>query len=235
MSATTQQQSILDAAAKYHAQGYPLDSVYMDMSSWDASADFQLNGQQFPDVTTLVKTLHNNKQRLVSYIDAGVNVNDRAKNPAYQNGQKVSAFIKTSINNGTGDGNLENVKNGKNTVYVDWFNEKAATFWGQSVTGYQKNVNFDGLWTTMNEPYGEVAGEIPQTQSAPVQTPRELLAAIKSQSLEARVGGDESPYDQSWFYSFWPLNDISTYFLPFIPELQSMGNYDNFTISLNGT
>jgi len=48
-------------------------------------------------------------------------------------------------------------------------------------------------------------------------------------------GGEETPYDQSWFYSFWPLNLISTYYLPFVPELKTAGNYDAKSISLNAT
>ena len=41
--------------------------------------------------------------------------------------------------------------------------------------------------------------------------------------------------DQSWFYSFWPLDSASTYKLPFVPQFESSGNYDAFTLSLNGT
>jgi alpha-glucosidase (family GH31 glycosyl hydrolase) len=41
--------------------------------------------------------------------------------------------------------------------------------------------------------------------------------------------------DQSWFYSFWPLNRTSTFTLPFVPQYQRAGNYDNWTISLNAT
>jgi alpha-glucosidase (family GH31 glycosyl hydrolase) len=48
-------------------------------------------------------------------------------------------------------------------------------------------------------------------------------------------GGEETPYDQSWFFSYWPLDTISTYLLPFIPELNTVGNYDAKTLSLNAT
>ena len=42
-------------------------------------------------------------------------------------------------------------------------------------------------------------------------------------------------YDQSWFYSFWPLTENSTYKLPFIPQFKQVGNYDHQSLSLNGT
>ena len=42
-------------------------------------------------------------------------------------------------------------------------------------------------------------------------------------------------YDQTWFYSFWPLNFSSTYSLPFVPQFQQFGNFDVNTLSLNAT
>ena len=33
-------------------------------------------------------------------------------------------------------------------------------FWVTQVQGYQKNVPFDGVWTTMNEPFADDAGEV---------------------------------------------------------------------------
>jgi len=55
---------------------------------------------------------------------------------------------------------------------------------------------------------------------------------LGEQSFEASVDPD---FDQSWFYSFWPLNRNSTFFLPFIPQYQRAGNYDNLILSLNAT
>lgn len=49
------------------------------------------------------------------------------------------------------------------------------------------------------------------------------------------IQGESAAYDQSWFYSFWPLNTISSWYLPFIPELQTVGNYDASSLSLNAT
>ena len=52
---------------------------------------------------------------------------------------------------------------------------------------------------------------------------------------QAIVGDNEAVYDQSWFFSFWPLSELSTYFLPFVPELTTVGNYDAQSLSLNAT
>ena len=81
---------------------------------------------------------------------------------------------------------------------------------------------FDGLWTTDNEPYGEVSGEINETVKLNLREERMLLTA-------------DPDVDQSWFYSFWPLDKPSTYKLPFVPQYETEGNYDANTLSLNGS
>lgn len=108
----------------------------------------------------MVTNLTASKQRLVAYLDAGINVNNRGGNPAYTAGDKVQGFVKSSINADNIGGYLVNSKQSKNVVYVDWLNSDASKFWTTQVSQYQKNVPFDGLWTTMNEPFGDVAGEI---------------------------------------------------------------------------
>lgn len=57
-------------------------------------------------------------------------------------------------------GYLVNMKNNKPVVYLDWLNDQCKDFWTQQVQEYQKNVPFDGVWTTMNEPFADDAGEV---------------------------------------------------------------------------
>jgi alpha-glucosidase (family GH31 glycosyl hydrolase) len=199
------------------------------MDSWDSNADFTLDTKQYPNPINMANELNTNNQRLVAYLDAAVNVQSRDKNPAYAAGKKVDGFIKTTVNQNT-DGYLVNSKKGKNVVYVDWLNGQACDFWSRQVSAYQKALNFDGLWTTMNEPFGDVAGEISSNQLSH----EHLLSAAVSHA-KLGDGGEETPYDQSWFTSFWPLDKLSTYLLPFIPEFNNKGNYDANTLSLNAT
>ena len=97
-----------------------------------------------------------------------------------------------------------------------------------SIAQYFKDVGFDGLWTTDNEPFANSPGELKLAKSGEVEQPR-LLQELPVQAFEDKNAEDD------WFYSFWPLNRTSTFFLPFIPQYQSAGNYDNWTISLNAT
>lgn len=186
--------------------------MYLPADSWDANVDFQLNSAKIPNPQQMMKTLSDNHQRLVAYIDSGINVNNPKANPAYSSGKQVSAFIKTSMNPKNMDGFLVNTKEGKNVCYVDWLNQESSKFWHTQVQGYQAKVGFDGLWTTMNEPFGDLAGEVMTTPQV-VATPKRLLEA-----LEAQHGDDNDNIDDKWFYSFWPLDAVSTYILPFVPE-----------------
>jgi hypothetical protein len=60
-----------------------------------------------------MNTLAANNQRLVAYVDASINVNDRSKNAAYQSGKEIGAFIKSTISPNNPDGFLINTKRGK--------------------------------------------------------------------------------------------------------------------------
>jgi alpha-glucosidase (family GH31 glycosyl hydrolase) len=146
--------------------------------------------------------------RLVAYIDPAVKVNDRTNNPTYQAGASANAFIKSTMFGGNPGSYLVNQRNGKNVVYPDWMNDKCINFWSTQVNQYQQQVPFDGLWTTMNEPFGEVSGEI---------STNTLQEFIDSPDY-ATIVGDNQTYDQSWFYTFYPLNENSTYKLPFVPQ-----------------
>lgn len=84
-------------------------------------------------------------------------------------------------------------------------------------------MDFDGVWTTNNEAYTDVQGEI-NIDADNKATGRNLQAA----------GLGESQYDTSWFTSFNSSTN-STYNLPFIPEFTTKGSYDANSISLNAT
>ena len=132
----------------------------MQQDSWDGTKDFTLDKNKIPDVNAIKNTLGPLNVRLVAYIDPAVKVNDRNNNPTYQAGANANAFIKSTINGGNPGSYLVNKRNGNNVVYPDWMNDKCVDFWSAQVSQYQQQVPFDGLWTTMNEPFGEVSGEI---------------------------------------------------------------------------
>ena len=204
---------------------FPLEAVYLQQDSWDSTKDFVLDQTKITDVNGLKNTLNPLNIKLVAYIDAAVKAGDRTNNPTYMAGANADAFIKSTLNAGNPGSYLVNQRNGKNVVYPDWMNDKCVDFWTTQVSQYQQNVPFDGLWTTMNEPFGEKNGEIGTNT---------LKESFDSQEQTVLVG-DNQTYDQSWFYTFYPLSENSTYKLPFVPQFQQVGNYDQLSLSLNAT
>lgn len=163
---TTDQASVQAAAEQYRTNGLPLEAVYLPSNSWDSINDFQLDATKYPNVQNLVTDLKNNKQRLVAYVDAAVNVKDRVKNNAYVALHDVDGFIGSKVFSKNVDGYLVNTKQDKDVVYYDWLNAKCSLTYGGLLKSYSGEVAFDGLWTTMNEPFGDLAGEKPASDEA---------------------------------------------------------------------
>lgn len=70
-----------------------------------------------------------------------------------------------------------------------------------------------------NEPYSSVQGEyLPQQPQA--------------RRLE---GEDTQPYYDNKWYKTFNSDSQSTYFIPFTPQFDTLGPYDAFAPSLNGT
>jgi alpha-glucosidase (family GH31 glycosyl hydrolase) len=216
--------------SNYVSAKFPLEAVYMQQDSWDTKKDFTLNTDKINDVNALKTFLSAKNVRLVAYIDSAVNVKDRNANPTYLAGKTVDGFIKSTLNPKNPDGYIVNGKNGYPVVYPDWLNDQCINFWSAQVAQYQVNVPFDGLWTTENEPFGVDSGEVKIVSSDDKFT----FVDSPDQNVETPAN-DNQTYDQSWFFSFWPLTENSTYKLPFIPQFKQVGNYDLQSLSLNAT
>jgi len=144
----------------YVVNKFPLEAVYLQQDSWDQTKDFALDTSKISDVNQIKNTLGPLNIKLVAYIDPAVKASNRANNPTYQAGASADAFIKSTIYSNNPGSYLVNQRNGKNVVYPDWMNDKCMNFWSAQVSQYQQSVPFDGLWTTMNEPFGEISGEV---------------------------------------------------------------------------
>ena len=95
----------------------------------------------------------------MAYVDAAVSVQNRQANPTYTSCTS-KCFIKSSQYPEAMDGCLVNKKGIKNVVYYDWFQNGTQTQWKGFIASYFKDVGFDGLWTTENEPFGQRSGEV---------------------------------------------------------------------------
>ena len=213
----------------YREKGFPLEAVYLDQKHMNKFRSFALDRSMITNATELKEDLKAFKIKLVAFVDSTIYAPDdvtleKSKNPAYVEGNSSGIFIKSSHFSSTNySGNLVAVRSLQKCVYVDWFQPNVYSYWFKNLQNYHREVDFDGVWTTNNEAYTDIQGEI------------NMDALNKATTHNLQAGGlGESQYDTNWFTSFNSSSN-STYNLPFIPEFTTKGSYDANSISLNAT
>lgn len=88
-------------------------------------------------------------------------------NPYYMNNSGLFLKSNLSYTNPMFNNDLVNLQALKKVVYVDWMNETCQDFWNAGLSAYYNQLLFDGLWTTMNEPFGQIHGEYNQEGATP--------------------------------------------------------------------
>ena len=130
--------------------------------------NFALNKTLITDLAALKTSLTASNMRLVAFIDSTIfapaNIDFfKTENVHYLDGDSVGAFIKSThfVTSNPMDSkyhnNLVGILNDETNqqcVYIDWFNfVDTPVYWRQRVEKYFDEIQFDGLWTTGNEPY----------------------------------------------------------------------------------
>lgn len=202
--------------------------------------NFALDEELISNVKDLKFALAQYKTKMIAYVDAAVYAPDitdplKSENPTYVNGTLAHVFIKSTHKpNSTYSNNLVGLRGLKKCVYIDWFNhEKTLAFWSQELTNYLNEVDFDGLWTTMNEPYSAVQGELDLSPITPPQN-QSNTTNVTMTTRRRRVLQAQPQFDKSWFIVN-NFNGSSTYYLPVVPQYRERGPYDIFSPSLNAT
>ncbi|GAB6030873.1 hypothetical protein CHUAL_007707 [Chamberlinius hualienensis] len=131
----------------------PYDVQYVDIDYMDNRRDFSLSSN-FADLPDLIDDLHEHDQHLVLILNPGISDWD----PTYQSyvqGMFYDVFIK--YENGT---ILEGDHRAGTVYYPDFSHANALTFWAQQCLYLYQNLSleYDGLWTDVNEPTNFDAG-----------------------------------------------------------------------------
>ena len=162
--------------------------------------------------------LHDKHQKLVVIVDAGIKASNDY--PYYKDGSAQGCFIKSMVNSAAFNGDLIGEVWPKQAAFPDWFNPCATTIWHNGLEALYKSVNYDGLWTDMNEVTSFCNGECPN--NPPPMSRHTESASLLSSFFNRKVKlGGVTPL---------PAGE-STYDIPYNLD----GNLDNMTISLNGT
>jgi alpha-glucosidase (family GH31 glycosyl hydrolase) len=192
----------------------PLEGIWLDIPYLDGYADFSVNKTAFPDIKGLTDTCHQNNQRVIPIIDAGISADDLNNKYILQANQDGLLVMSGNHSEGQNDFIINHVWPNK-TAFLDFFNPKSKDVWGTGFKDLYALFQYDGIWLDMNEATGFCNGECPDG-IVPDGQPKP--------SPDSNNG---------WWTSYDSQDEISTYKLPFIPG--GVYNLDNMTLSLNAT
>lgn len=129
---------------RYHEEGIPIDSVYMDIDYMERYKDFTINEDSFPDFENFVKRMRAKGVHLVPIIDAGVKIEEGYD--VYEEGVKNNYFCKKE----DGTDLVAAVWPGR--VHFPDFLKKETRDWFGGKYKFLIDKGIDGFWNDMNEP-----------------------------------------------------------------------------------
>ena len=130
----------------YTENEIPLDTMWVDIDSYNDYQIFSVNNETFKDLGEYVNdTLHKDHAHFIPIIDIGVGATTNDK--YIDLGKNLTCFIKSNY---TKKELYLEVWPGA-TAFPDYFNPNTTLFWEYGLTEYQKLVHYDGIWYDMNE------------------------------------------------------------------------------------
>ncbi|KAK5008877.1 hypothetical protein LTR28_003379 [Elasticomyces elasticus] len=141
-----------DVVRTFREFDIPLENIWTDIDYMFQYRDFtnDPNTFSYEQAATFLANLTANHQHYIPIVDSAIyipNPNNASDNySVYTNGHEMDVFLK----NPDGSEYIGSVWPGY-TVYPDWHNGKAFTWWTESMAGWHDKVNFSGIWIDMSE------------------------------------------------------------------------------------
>ncbi|KAF2862030.1 glycoside hydrolase family 31 protein [Piedraia hortae CBS 480.64] len=136
----------------YRSFDIPLETIWTDIDSMFQYRDFTNDPNTFPVPAgqSFLQRLHSNHQHYVPIVDAAIYIPnpDNASDAydVYSNGQASDLYMK----NPDGSVYIGAVWPGY-TVFTDWFQPEAISWWADSMKDHHDYIPWDGIWLDMNE------------------------------------------------------------------------------------
>lgn len=138
------EEDVREVARQYKEHDLPLDMICMDIEYMQDYADFTVNKERFPDLTTLSADLKAQGIRLVPIIDAGVRVDPN--DPTCTEGLEKGYFCKKA----DGTPFVAAVWPGK-AYFADFLRPEVREWFGHKYKALT-DCGIEGFWNDMNEP-----------------------------------------------------------------------------------
>ena len=130
----------------YSLNQIPLDTVWVDIDSYNNYQVFSVNQTTFNGLGDFVKDIkEKDKTHFIPIIDIGVG--NGTGDTYIELGRKLNCFIKSNY---TKKELFLEVWPGE-TAFPDYFNPNTTFFWEYGLSNYQELVHYDGIWYDMNE------------------------------------------------------------------------------------
>ena len=124
----------------------PIDTMWVDIDTYDNYQIFSVNDTTFNGLGDFVKQIQdNNHSHFIPIVDIGVG--NATGDKFAELGRKLNCFIKSNY---TKTDLLLDVWPGA-TLFPDYLNPNTTLFWEYGLTVYHDLVHFDGIWYDMNE------------------------------------------------------------------------------------
>ncbi|KAI9262405.1 alpha glucosidase [Phascolomyces articulosus] len=146
----TEVEQVLD---QYKEHQIPLETMWLDIDYMDQWKSFTLDPINYPKdkIIDLRNRLHQNDQHLVTILEPAFGAYPDYS--AYRYGQELDIFMKNP------DGSeYQGLVWPGYTAFTDSWHPNAPTFWNKQVGDWMQEIQPDGVWLDMNEPYSHCLG-----------------------------------------------------------------------------
>ena len=216
-----------------------LEGVFVESYNQKPHWTFTVNTDKFPNIGAEVDKIHSRNQRII--FGASTALNPDNGYPWFVQAQTSKCLIRSmpTIVNGPLSGILDQVE----VMYLDSFSGCFDSFMTSILPGFVNSTahGLDGLVLKDSHAPNHLNGQLIKQSQKP-QTLQSIRATAAPAPPTPPNASQIINEEMVGFYSSYQINnstqsaqDLSTYYLPFIPGYKYSGALDNMSISLNAT
>uniref|UniRef100_A0A8D2KQH1 alpha-glucosidase n=1 Tax=Varanus komodoensis TaxID=61221 RepID=A0A8D2KQH1_VARKO len=186
---------VIDLYNAMRAARIPYDAQYTDIDYMERKLDFTLD-KNFKDLPQFVRKIKSEGTRFIIILDPAISGNETESYETFTRGLQEKVFItwpnSTDIAWGKVWPNYPNVTVDENAslqeqieryrayvAFPDFFRNSTSQWWQREINKFHANVlQFDGLWTDMNEPANFINGNVGGCKNQELNAPPYLPALV---------------------------------------------------------